>query len=138
MCENATDVALQTLSRVMGLLQRGQSTLSAWEVIEKDDGSPVTVYDLAVQALVVNLLEQAGSVGEFPVCGEESAEILRDPGMEPQRARVIELAQSEMPDLESDSVLAAIDRGSARPEPLVRSSHWTLDPIDGTMNFVHR
>lgn len=134
--ENATTLALKTLSYVMKFLRRAQHNVSPSDVIAKSDGSPVTVYDLATQALIVSYLERESELGHFPICGEESTDVLSGSGMEGQSSRVIELVRSEMPSLEADAIFAAIDRGSARPEPCTQSTHWTCDPIDGTKRFV--
>lgn len=134
--DDAMVLALDVLARISGFLRGWRGDLSSTDVIVKPDGSPVTVCDLAAQVLIVTALEGHESLGEVSICGEESATILREPGMELQRSRVFDLVRCADPTLEEDEILAALDRGSVRPESGKDSTHWTCDPIDGTKRYI--
>lgn len=96
----------------------------------KADRSPVTVADFAVQALVALRLWQA--FPDDPLVAEEDSASLRAPAGEPIRQSVLDVLHRAIPDLTSDRVLEAIDRGGGTPG----ERFWTLDPIDGTQGFV--
>lgn len=96
----------------------------------KDDASPVTVVDFAVQALVAERLAHA-----FPrdlLVAEEDAAALRAPGAEALLAQVTATAARADAAFDDRRLLAAIDRG--RGEPGLR--FWTLDPVDGTKGLL--
>jgi 3'(2'), 5'-bisphosphate nucleotidase len=99
-------------------------------VREKDDESPVTIVDFAVQAVVASRLADL-----FPgdaLVGEEDAAALRDPAAAALLARVTAAVQTVSPGLDTPAILDAIDRG--RGDPSAR--FWTLDPIDGTKGLL--
>lgn len=121
--------ALDVVEAGCGLARRIQDELSV-SSIEKDDRSPVTVADFAIQALVGHRLYETFP-GEMLV-GEESADLLRRQGND----RLIELITSFLEDVESDvkgeEVLRWIDRGQGKPV----EGFWVVDPIDGTKGFL--
>jgi 3'(2'), 5'-bisphosphate nucleotidase len=96
----------------------------------KADRSPVTVADLAAQALVSQMLADA-----FPgdgLMGEEDASPLRDqPDL---AAAVLARVRAHRDGVSLDEVAEALDRcddpgGAGR-------RWWTLDPVDGTKGFL--
>lgn len=98
--------------------------------LTKDDRSPVTVADFAVQAVVAARLEQ-----HFPgetLIAEESAALLRSPEGRPVLERVSAFVQRLLPDATPSKVSRWIDRGSGDAEAVA----WILDPIDGTKGFL--
>lgn len=100
------------------------------DAIEKPDQSPVTVADFAAQAVICQALQEA-----FPqdvVVGEESAALLRSPGMDDRKAQVTDVVQTVLPNGTSEQVLDWVDRGAGEPG----KRFWVLDPIDGTKGFV--
>jgi 3'(2'), 5'-bisphosphate nucleotidase len=96
----------------------------------KDDRSPVTVADFAVQALIATRL--AAATPGVPLVAEEAAASLRAPAAAPMLAKVVEFVRRCLPDAGAGHVLEAIDRGGGSPA----TRFWTLDPIDGTKGFV--
>jgi len=112
----------------------------------KCDRSPVTIGDLAVQALVVLLMRRdpelhALKLSSLPVIGEEDAAEMRADrelcnAVLRQVAAACEgcsyLAKS---DLCRDSVCDALDAGSGELASGA-SSYFCLDPIDGTKGFL--
>lgn len=94
----------------------------------KLDASPVTVADLAAQAVVARHLGFA-----VPLVAEESAELLGEGGSASFRLAVLEAVRIVYPGIALDEVRQAIDAGmDARQE-----ATWdALDPIDGTKGYV--
>lgn len=108
-----------------------QNDLERVQEITKDDRSPVTVADFAVQAIIsLDLHEQLGDV---LIVGEEHARDLRNDDHAAVRDAVISAVRTCIPDATDEQVLDAIDAcdhdGSA-------TGYWTLDPVDGTKGFL--
>jgi 3'(2'), 5'-bisphosphate nucleotidase len=100
--------------------------------IMKDDKSPVTVADFAVQALVARRLAERlpGSV----LIGEEHAAALRLEEGLTALDQVTAFVRTVIDDATPEEVCGLIDRGSGEPP----QTFWTLDPIDGTKGFLRR
>jgi 3'(2'), 5'-bisphosphate nucleotidase len=100
--------------------------------LTKDDRSPVTVADFAVQALVARRLAERlpGAV----LIGEEQADALRIEEGVSTLDQITGFVRSAIPDATPEEVCGLIDRGSGEP-PV---TFWTLDPIDGTKGFLRR
>jgi 3'(2'), 5'-bisphosphate nucleotidase len=109
-----------------------QATLGAADSIKKTDKSPVTVADLATQAVVARRL--ADAFPDVPLVGEEDSKVFaEDAGaalVDPVLARV----RTEWPDATDARMRAAIDLG--RGEGGASGRFFTLDPIDGTKGFL--
>jgi 3'(2'), 5'-bisphosphate nucleotidase len=98
--------------------------------LRKDDRSPVTVADFAVQALVARRLGRT-----FPgaaLVAEESTDALRQSGGDAAAEAVARFVGDFEPDADPASVKNWIDCG--RGEPAGR--FWVLDPVDGTKGFL--
>jgi 3'(2'), 5'-bisphosphate nucleotidase len=98
--------------------------------LTKDDRSPVTVADFAVQALIANELQKA-----FPdasLVGEEDADALRSPEESATLEQVQHFVSQEIPEATEALVCDWIDFGGAEPS----ARFWTLDPVDGTKGFL--
>ena len=111
--------------------------------IKKDDLSPVTVGDFAIQALLTATFHHAFPADKF--IGEESADELR--GNPELLNRVYELAERVRADGEScpttkapesrGELLEMIDWcGHGMPGGADAGRVWVFDPIDGTKTFV--
>ena len=112
------------------ICRRVQGELMAADQIQKDDRSPVTVADLAGQALVARRLFEA--FPHLPLVGEEdSGDLRRQPDL---LERVVARVRSEWADAAEEAVLDAIDLGSEEGGPEGR--YFTVDPIDGTKGFL--
>ncbi|MBK8012506.1 MAG: 3'(2'),5'-bisphosphate nucleotidase [Deltaproteobacteria bacterium] len=111
--------------------------------VTKDDRSPVTIGDFAIQALVIQLLRDA--LGDVVVVAEEHAALLRQPDHRLHLEAGLALLEHVWPGVTAESMLASIDRGArdafdaATGSAVGRSARrefWTLDPIDGTKGFL--
>jgi HAL2 family 3'(2'),5'-bisphosphate nucleotidase len=100
--------------------------------LTKDDRSPVTVADFAVQALVARRLAE-----NFPTAalvGEEQADALRLEEGITILDQITNFVRTAIPDATPEEVCGLIDRGSGDAP----KTFWTLDPIDGTKGFLRR
>ncbi len=122
--------AVEAVESAALLASRIRSGLSE-PSLEKSDNSPVTVADLAVQALVARLL-----LGTFPddplVAEEDSSEVDSPLGRQLLQAAAGFL-RNVFPDATPERVREWIKIGEGNPG---RGRFWTLDPIDGTKGFL--
>jgi len=116
--------------RQAGALVRLVQAEMTTPAMTKDDRSPVTVGDYAVQALVAHHLEQA--FPEAVLVAEEDSQALRLPSEAATLERVVQFVQRYLPDATPEQVCTWIDRGAGQPT----GSYWVLDPIDGTKGFL--
>jgi 3'(2'), 5'-bisphosphate nucleotidase len=118
--------------REAALLARRIQREMVSEAITKDDRSPVTVADFAVQALVARRLAEQlpGAV----LIGEEHSDALRLEEGLTTLDQVTQFVRSDIPDATPEEVCGLIDRGAGEPP----DTFWTLDPIDGTKGFLRR
>ena len=108
-----------------------QQDLQRVQQITKDDRSPVTVADYAVQAIIALALRE--HLGETLIVGEEHAGYLRQPEHAAVRDAVVEAVRILRPGVCGDAVLDAIDNCD---HDASADAYWTLDPIDGTKGFL--
>eukprot|EP00193_Tetraselmis_chui_P005930 CAMPEP_0177766652 /NCGR_PEP_ID=MMETSP0491_2-20121128/8636_1 /TAXON_ID=63592 /ORGANISM="Tetraselmis chuii, Strain PLY429" /LENGTH=311 /DNA_ID=CAMNT_0019283075 /DNA_START=417 /DNA_END=1353 /DNA_ORIENTATION=+ len=109
------------------------------ERLQKEDRTPVTVADFAVQAVVALQLRAAGC--EEPLVAEEDSAELRahakddSNGSDGLLRSILTAAarNSSSEQLSLEQVLAAIDVGCHDGSA---ARHWILDPIDGTVGFM--
>jgi 3'(2'), 5'-bisphosphate nucleotidase len=120
--------AVAAACRVAGRVQRD---LARVRELTKDDRSPVTVADFAVQAVVARVLERR--LGGVLVVGEEHAGVLRRPEHGTLRREVVQAVAEHEPGVESGDVLDSIDRCD---HDASAPAYWTLDPVDGTKGFL--
>jgi 3'(2'), 5'-bisphosphate nucleotidase len=118
--------------REAGLLARAVQIELVTPALTKDDRSPVTVGDFAVQAVVARRL--AEHLPGSTLIGEESAEALRLAEGVDTLEQVTQFVRRLVPDATPEEVCGLIDRGSGDPP----DEFWTLDPIDGTKGFLRR
>jgi 3'(2'), 5'-bisphosphate nucleotidase len=120
--------AVREASRLARLIQQ-QMVGSG---LTKDDRSPVTVADFAVQALIARRL--AESLPGATLVGEENAEALQLAEGVATLDHITEFLHSSIADATPEEVCGLIDRGGSEPG----DEFWTLDPIDGTKGFLRR
>jgi 3'(2'), 5'-bisphosphate nucleotidase len=104
--------------------------------ITKDDRSPVTVADFAVQALVARRLAEH-LPGAILIGEEHSAALQLEEGIA-TLDQVTTFVRRAVPDATPEEVCGLIDRGSHPEGARTANIFWTLDPIDGTKGFLRR
>ncbi|KAK7420566.1 hypothetical protein QQZ08_010325 [Neonectria magnoliae] len=127
--------ALQNAARL------SQSIVSSNDkgVIEKEDLSPVTVADFAVQALLTATIKHA-----FPgdtVVGEEDASDLRKNAVLMERVwellnRNSDTTQCKLPTTREQMCDLIDECGTSSPGGQGSGRTWVFDPIDGTKTYV--
>jgi HAL2 family 3'(2'),5'-bisphosphate nucleotidase len=120
--------ALQAAAHLCRAVREEDAPLAA----QKADRSPVTVADLASQALVARWLRQV--FPNDPLVAEEEAHGLGPEANSDLWARVLAYVRRQVPEAASDDVLQWVEWGSVRDSLPTR--FWTLDPIDGTKGFL--
>ncbi|MBI2800583.1 MAG: 3'(2'),5'-bisphosphate nucleotidase [Gammaproteobacteria bacterium] len=124
-------IALRAIAEASAIARHVQASTHQIRRMTKDDYSPVTVADYAVQAhIALRLQEEFGTV---PLVGEESAKDLLANNSGVLRDAVVEAVQRAWPGLNSNDALRAIDLGE---HDASGDAYWTLDPIDGTKGFL--
>ena len=101
--------------------------------VEKADKSPVTVCDLAIQALISRRLAE-----QYPndaLVGEESNDVFADEAGQKLLDQVTGFVQRFEPSETRTSVAAWIERGRDEGD---ENRYWVLDPVDGTKGFLRR
>jgi 3'(2'), 5'-bisphosphate nucleotidase len=125
------EFAIEAVREASILAQRIQREMVTG-ALTKDDRSPVTVADFAVQALIARRL--AEQLPASTLIGEEAADTLRLEEGITTLDQVTEFVRSALPDATPEEVCGLIDRGTGEPG----DTFWTLDPIDGTKGFLRR
>lgn len=129
MYEQERQSAREIVRDVCRLTSRIQDEIaSTGHAMAKGDRSPVTVADLAVQAVVSRRL--AVEFPGDPLLAEEDADLLKS---QPDMAeRVLAEVRRHLSDATLNQVLETLERadhgGGGR--------YWVLDPIDGTKGFL--
>jgi 3'(2'), 5'-bisphosphate nucleotidase len=123
------EFALHAVRQAALLARRIQDELAPPALL-KDDRSPVTVADFAVQAVLSQRLSQAFPAD--PLVAEEASAALQTPAGASTLAQIISYVSPLIPDATPQAVCAWIDRGQAEPG----ARFWTCDPIDGTKGFL--
>jgi 3'(2'), 5'-bisphosphate nucleotidase len=123
--------ALATVARACQVAKAVQKGLEHVKKITKDDRSPVTVADFAVQAVVA--LELQRLLDRPLIVGEEHAGVLRRDDQRLIRTAVVDAVKDVLSGVTENQVMNAID---ACDHDGSGDSYWTLDPIDGTKGFL--
>lgn len=122
--------AVEAVKKAGLLTRKIRSEMIIPSSLSKADRSPVTVADLAAQAVIAKYLKDL-----FPgdvLVGEESAGILKNPEAEPILRQVTHFVKTVFPEATPEQVCEWIDHGTGEPG----RRFWTLDPIDGTKGFL--
>ncbi len=127
--------AIEAVREAALLARRIQREMVGSE-LTKDDRSPVTVADFAVQALIARRL--AERLPGATLIGEEQADALRlEEGVDTLE-QITRFVRTALPDATPEEVCGLIDRGSYPEGAQPPTTFWTLDPIDGTKGFLRR
>lgn len=134
MLEQEREFALEMVREAVQICRKVQSEITPgrWD---KEDRTPVTVADLAVQAVVSAALQER--FPHDPLMGEEESKELREPRWADLLNLVAEhaaLVRRERPD--PPTILDWIERGQQAIDPARR--YWVLDPVDGTKGFLRK
>lgn len=119
--------AVQKASRTCKTVSEASYPISS---VNKEDRSPVSIADLASQALITIILRE--SFPEDPIVGEEEAKTIQQ--HKQIGNKVLELISKEASPLTLETLLEILDYGSKAFDPNKR--FWTVDPIDGTKGFL--
>ena len=95
----------------------------------KSDTSPVTIADLAIQAVVAERLGNA--FPNDPLIAEEDAALLR--ADQDLSLQVVDAVRQTIRDATVDRIVTWIGDGTSTPG----ARFWLIDPIDGTKGFLH-
>lgn len=134
MLEQERETALKIVQLASQISQavQGEIAPGRWD---KEDRTPVTVADLAVQAVVSGMLQE-----RYPqdiLMAEEGAEELRQPGWSDLLEKVVHQVHSVRPEAPPVAkILDWIERGQQPIDPARR--YWVLDPVDGTKGFLRK
>jgi len=129
--QHELNAAFRAVADACTVARQVQQQLDAVRQMIKDDKSPVTVADFAVQAIVSMSLTEA--LGSSLIVGEEHAGELRSDDQSALREAVVNAVRSLRPDTSAQQVLDAIDHCD---HDATAEGFWTLDPIDGTKGFL--
>jgi len=124
-----TRFAIESVRKAALLAAKVQNEMVS-PALTKDDRSPVTVADFAVQALIAQQLQS--DFPEVVLVGEEDADALREPEERDTLDQVTQFIQEEIPNADTEKVANWIDHGGQDAS----SRFWTLDPVDGTKGFL--
>jgi HAL2 family 3'(2'),5'-bisphosphate nucleotidase len=134
MIENELAFAIETVRSAVRICRdvQGEIAPGRWD---KEDRTPVTVADLAVQAVVSAAL--AERFPDDPLMGEEESSELREPAWADLLAKVTAHVHHVRPERpEPLRILDWIERGQ---QPIDQEHrYWVLDPVDGTKGFLRK
>ena len=124
-------IAISAVLKAIPLCQQVGADIVKEDAVEKKDRTPVTVADFGAQALICQAIDEA--FPDDPIVAEEDSQELRKNPQLMQRVTEYVNRFIEGP-LSNETVCDLIDRGSGN----VGERFWTLDPIDGTKEFLGR
>ena len=124
-------VALDAVGHACRVARAIQQDLARVREITKDDRSPVTVADFAVQAIVAMAIHETGE--DANIVGEEHAGELRQTEHAAVLDAVVAAVSTYRPDVTANEVLDVIDTCN---HDASAEAYWALDPIDGTKGFL--
>lgn len=136
------DAACAAVVRAARVVVAARERVIAMGALSKADASPVTIADMAGQAVVARAL--ADRLGPISLIGEETSAALRaggrsdgaiDPALIGAMTQILSAdAEGDWASHGADGIVRALDVGAGREAP--SGGFWTLDPIDGTKGFL--
>ena len=124
--EKYLPTAIAAVEQAALICQKVQQKLVTEDTLIKKDRSPVTIADLASQAVICKTLKEA--YPQMPIIAEEDAQSLG----QPENKAVLDKIAEMLPEMTRDEILDSIDAGNGTQA----DEFWTLDPIDGTKGFL--
>ena len=130
MYETEREFATGVVIEACEIARRVQTDINnTGDAITKVDRSPVTIADLAIQAVVSRRLDDRWP-GDPLLAEEDLAPLDEDPSL---AGKILEVTRSTHADLDEDSLRIALGRGNHEGGS---NRHWVLDPVDGTKGFL--
>ncbi len=130
--EKEKRVAIEAVTQAAQICLKVQADQDPVEYIEKEDGSPVTVADLACQIIITHRLSEV-----FPqdliIAEENSVELTKTGNIETLNG-VVRYVRQFLPEINDDTACQLLDTACHT----VSRRFWALDPIDGTKGFLRR
>ncbi|HDD25005.1 MAG TPA: 3'(2'),5'-bisphosphate nucleotidase [Chloroflexi bacterium] len=126
-------IAVEAVTQAARLCQAVRAEMArsnAWESLEKDDRSPVTVADFGSQALICHYVNRV--FPRDPIVGEEDSAALQASANASRLAQVTQYVRRFFPQATTEEICHWIDIGKGT----IAGRFWTLDPIDGTKGFL--
>ena len=124
-------VALDAVGHACRVARTIQKDLARVREITKDDRSPVTVADFAVQAIVAMAIREKDE--DANIVGEEHSGELRQAENAAVLDAVVEAVNTYRPGVTANEVLDVIDTCN---HDASAKAYWAIDPIDGTKGFL--
>jgi len=124
--DNYLSTAVSAVETASLICRKIQHQLVTEDTLIKKDRSPVTIADLASQAVICNALKK--SFPQMSIIAEEDARSLR----QPENKALLQKIDDMLPGWNEDKILESIDAGNGE----TCDEFWTLDPIDGTKGFL--
>ena len=122
-------IAISAVLKAIPLCQQVETDMIKSDAVEKEDGTPVTVADFGAQALICQAISEV--FPEDSIVAEEDSQELR---IFPQLIQRVTEYVNRFTEgsLSTQAVCDLIDQGGGE----VEKRFWTLDPIDGTKEFL--
>lgn len=128
------EFAIETVRSAVQICRSVQSQIDVgrWS---KGDKTPVTVADLAVQAVVSRRLSE--QFADVPLMAEEGADELTNPEFADLQQQVTQHVRTVCADADSPATVAGwVARGQIPVD--MQRRYWVLDPVDGTKGFLRK
>ena len=123
-------IAINAVLKAIPLCQKVEADMVKEDAVEKADQTPVTVADFGAQALICQAIDEA--FPEDSIVAEEDSQTLEENPQLMQRVTGYLSNFAGGKPFSPQIVCDWIDRGSGE----VGERFWTLDPIDGTKEFL--
>ncbi len=127
--DDRLEIAVEAILAGLGALRVILQDPRAREPMIKQDGTPVTAGDLAVQMAVCSVLSKR--TPHLPVVGEEGESSIAGAAGQELLARAVKAVKAAMG---ADAAADPTEYLESNPKPTSKS-WWTVDPIDGTKGF---
>jgi HAL2 family 3'(2'),5'-bisphosphate nucleotidase len=128
--EKELSAAINAVQKASGICKVVSEASSHISSVQKEDHSPVSVADLASQAIITLVLRKY--YPKDPIVGEEEAKTIQQ--HKHLGNKVLDLIHKETSELNLEALMEIVDYGTKSFDSNKR--FWTVDPIDGTKGFL--
>lgn len=125
-------IAYEVAKQACLLAREIQNQLVKDDALHKNDKTPVTIADYAIQALITKILNQ--SFPDDAIIAEETPEALLKPENRSVLNSVTNLLKPIFPKITNSEVIDLLSYAQKDIKGIER--YWVLDPIDGTKGFM--